>query len=474
MSGKETQEADTGHLFTHKPWTLYPHLFAQRASGGKWVPYKHLRYISSVLGPALLAGGGRFIITCPPRHGKSQLISNWLPTWFLWNFPEQRVILASYAAEFASKWGALVKENLTENRLIQIGISKDTKSKRNFLTSKGGGMMTAGMGGQITGQGANLFIIDDPLKSWSDAMSDLIREKHKDWFRSVARTRLEPGASVVILQTRWHEDDLSGWLISGQDQDQEDESESNRKPWTVINMPARAEEDDILGRQIGEALCPERYDLPALSDLESDLEDLIWSALYQQRPTSLQGNIILKEWLRFYDTRPATFDEQAIFADLTFKEGTTTDYTVVECWGRCGASIFLLDQIRARMGFPNQIAAIREMARRYPDAYLKQIEEAANGAAVIETLKNEIMGLVPVRPQTSKQARLAAVSPLYQSGNVHYPSSKIAAWIDVNVSEVLSFPNAKHDDTVDVASMAVFHLGKVSNSISRLEALGRW
>jgi predicted phage terminase large subunit-like protein len=470
VSGQKEEE-DTSRIF-EQPWRILPHLFAKYASGGKWIPYRHLRYISIELARVLTTGGGRFIITCPPRHGKSELISNWLPTWYLYNNPEKKIILASYAAEFASKWGAKVRENLTENPLIQIPLSKSTKGKKHFMTLEGGQMMTAGMGGPITGSGADVFIVDDPIKNWQDAQSDLIRERHKDWFRSVALTRLEPGASIVILQTRWHEDDLSGWLLSGKDTD---DVQSLNKPWRLINFPALCEDaNDVLGRRLGAALCPERYSAESLKEIQSELGELIWSALFQQRPSSLQGNIILKEWIRYYDTRPDKFDEQAIFADLTFKEGTTTDFTVVECWGRVGSNIYLLDQMRARMGFPDQIAAIREMAKRFPNAYFKQIEEAANGAAVIEMLKNEIIGLVGWKPQTSKEARLAAVSPLYQAGNVHYPSPRLNSWVEINISEVLSFPNAKHDDTVDVASMAVNYFGKASSSVARLEALGRW
>lgn len=713
-------------------WRIWPHSFAERASEGKWVAYPHLRYISSKIGPALLRGGGRFIVTCPPRHGKSQLISNWVPTWYLHNFPRKKVILASYALEFASKWGAQVKENLTENRLIQTSISTTTKAKKKFATLQGGQMICAGVGGPITGEGADLFIIDDPIKNYRDAMSELVREGHKDWYRSVVRTRLEPNASVVILQcmtgdtqvlmsdgtekslgeikvgdsiatyenghvatstiknwkccgpdkvytirtilgktvkanerhpflvcrngklewvrlrdlkvnekmirvgarcegscaqdvdvesqrnakvfvcpttikqnghldidhppliqntkeqsicdidtelllkittecleskmaiaqsvanlqettlqnigskdcvltiamgqekselysvttaisslntatmkkhyskllsiyedtiveiveaghedvfdievdrtenfianglvshnTRWHEDDLAGWLSTTLVED-----DPNKTPWVIINLPAICEdENDPLGRSIGEPLCPERYDVKALDSVRSDLENLIWSALYQQRPTSLQGNIILKDWLKFYDALPDRLDEEMICADLTFKEGTTTDFTVIECWARKGADIFLKDQIRARMGFPDQIEGIRTMAKRHPNAYIKQIEEAANGAAVISMLKKEVMGLVPVKPMTSKQARLAAVSPLYQAGNVHYPNPKMNSWVNINIAEILNFPNAKHDDTVDVASMAVSYLGKRNSSIVRLEALGRW
>lgn len=466
-----SEEEKEGDYFIRNPWAIYPHTFAEYASGGKWKPYRHLRHISIQLAHSIIAGGGRFIVTLPPRHGKSQLISNWLPTWCLHNFPEMRIILASYALEFASKWGSQVKTNLLENPLITTSLSTNTKAKRKFATLEGGQMICAGVGGPITGEGADLFIIDDPLKNYQDAMSPLIRERHKDWFRSVVRTRLEPGATCVILQTRWHEDDLSGWLISGEGKEEADDD-----VWTVINLPAICEDeaDDPIGRKVGEALCPERYALPELKAIEKDLQQMIWSALYQQRPSAMDGNIIQKDWIKFYDEAPTDLDEKAIFADLSFKEGTSTDFSVFECWGRKGANLYLLDQIRGRMGFPAQIASIKEMAMRNPEAYLKQIEEAANGAALIETLKNEIMGLVPWKPMTSKEARLAAVSPMYQAGNVHYPNPDQHPWVQTNIAEILTFPNAKHDDTVDVASMAVFQLGKISSSIQRLEQLGKW
>lgn len=426
--------------------------------------------MSTIVGPAVMQGGARIILTTGPRHGKSEFISNWVPTWYLNQFQEDRVILASYAAEFAAKWGAKVKENLTENPLVTIPLSKSTKSKKNFMTKLGGGMMTAGMGGPITGSGANLFIIDDPIKNYQDAMSPTIREKHKDWFRSVALTRLEPNASIIILQTRWHADDLSGWLLEGNGDDPDFQT-----PFQLINMPALCEDDDdILGRKRGEALCPERYDERALASLQKDLGDQIWSALYQQRPYSLLGNIILKSWIQFYTALPSSFEEMVITADLTFKETDLADYTVVQVWGRNGANCYLVDQIRSRMNFPDQMAAIRTMSGRYPEVYLKIIEEAANGAAVISMLKNEILGLVPVKPQTSKEARLAAVSPVFQSGNVYLPNPDFYHWAQVVLDELMAFPSGKNDDTVDALVYGVSHMAKHSSSIQRLEVLGKW
>jgi predicted phage terminase large subunit-like protein len=454
-----------------EPWRIYPHHFASYASERKWKPYRHLKYISAIIGPAIQCGGARYIVTVPPRHGKSEFISNWTPSWYISNNPEKRVILASYAAKFAEKWGAKVKENLTQNPLIRMPMNSSSQAKSFFMTKQGGGMMTAGMGGPITGSGADLFIIDDPIKNYQEAMSPTIRERHKDWFKSVALTRLEPGASVVILLTRWHEDDLAGWILSGQAAREE---EGLAAPWTLINMPALAEEGDILGRTIGEGLCPERYSTKNLISIKADLEGLIWNALYQQRPAALEGNVVLREWLKFYSEYPTDLEEKALFVDLSFKDGPATDFTSIECWGRKGTTIYLLDQIRARMGFPDQIKALKEMCRRHPDAYMKQIEEAANGAAIMDLLRDEIPGLVPFKPMTSKEARLAAVSPLYQAGNVVYPTAQLCPWVDVNIQEILTFPNGTHDDTVDCASLACAHLGRAFSSVERLVALGKW
>jgi predicted phage terminase large subunit-like protein len=260
--------------------------------------------------------------------------------------------------------------------------------------------------------------------------------------------------------TRWHEMDLAGYLLSENDDD-----------WEEIRLPAFAEASDPLGRSEGEALCPERYDVEALKRIRLAVGSRVWSALYQQSPTADEGNIIQRSWLKYYDEPPVELDEKAIFADLSFKEGPTTDFTVIEAWGRKGTDIYLIDQIRARMNFPDQVKAFRTMVSRHPDAFLKQIEEAANGAAIIATLTSEIVGLVPFKPKTSKEARLAAVSPIYEAGNVWYPNPKIAPWVSENLHELFSFPTGKHDDTVDCASQAVFYFASIENAVRQLRML---
>lgn len=454
-------------------WKFFPHTFAHKASGGLWQPYQHLRLISSLIGPAIVRGGARFIVTVPPRHGKSELISNWVPTWFLHNNPDKKVILASYAQEFASKWGAVVRQNLTDNPLVSIPLSKSTKGKKQFQTMAGGQMISVGIGGPITGQGSDLFIIDDPLKNWQDAQSETIRSSQKAWFNTVAQTRLEPNASMIILLTRWHTDDLAGWLLAGEETEDKNEY---RDKYTLINMPALCEdpETDPLGREMGEALCPERYGKEYFYAKRASSSEMQFAALYQQRPSSLEGNVIKKEWLKYYDKLPDYIDEYALFCDLSYKNGPATDFTVIECWARKGTQIYLVDQIRARMGFPEQIQAIREMAKRYPQAHMKQIEEHANGSAVIQTLKSEIMGINPIRPKTDKQSRLAAISPFFQSGNVHYPNPNYHSWVQVNEMEILSFPNGVHDDTVDTTCYSVAYFAQMNSSVGYLEGINQW
>jgi predicted phage terminase large subunit-like protein len=229
-----------------------------------------------------------------------------------------------------------------------------------------------------------------------------------------------------------------------------------------------------LGRSPGAALCPERYDKAALQKIRNAVGDRVWNALYQQTPVAENGNVIRRDWIKNYDILPIDFDEKAVFADLSFKGGPTSDYTVVEVWGRIGSNIFLVDQTRGRMTFLEQVQAIREVKSRHPQAFRIQIEDAANAQAVIETLKNEIMGLVAVKPHTSKEARLSAVSSIYEAGNVFYPNPSRFPWAQVNINELLQFPNGKFDDTVDCASQAVFYFASIGSSLKALEALCEW
>lgn len=444
----------------------YPHMFAQWASRGKWLSYAWLRYLSIVLSERLAEGNARLLITAPPQHGKSKFFSEWVPTWYLNLNPEKRIILTSYAQQYAEKWGAAVRENLTFNDRSYVELRHDTASKKRFVTTEGGGMITAGIGGPVTGEGADLFIVDDPFKNYEEAMSKRIRERNMEWFRSVATTRMQPGGSVVIMHTRWHEADLIGEL-------------ANEERWELINLPAIAEDNDVLGRALGEALCPERYNVADLKIKREDVKEMIWSALYQGSPVAMGGMIVHGSWIKRHNLKPKDMDELAVFADLTYEKGEENDYTVIELWGRKGVGIYLLEQIRSQMGFQDQIINLGHMFQAHPRAFHKEIEKKSNGAAVIEMVQAKYPGVVANNPHTEKSARLASVAPLYHAGNVYYPDWDLPEnkWVKTNVDEITKMgpggTRAKHDDTVDSGTMAVSHFGKLATSLQALEALGK-
>jgi predicted phage terminase large subunit-like protein len=442
---------------TLEAFSVTPDLFMQAASNGRWKRYKWIEYISDRITPALYAGGARLLITAPPQHGKSKFFSEGVPTWFLYTFRDRKVILCSYAQSYAEKWGAVVRDNLMSER-VGVGLKQGSQAKRRFILNEGGQMITAGIGGPVTGEGADLFIVDDPFKNYEEAMSPRIRERNLEWFRTVATTRMQPGGSIIVMHTRWHDEDLIGTL-------------AKEEGWTLINLPAAAEKDDPMGREIGQALCPERYDETELIRIRREVKEIPWTALYQGNPIQQGGNIIRGAWIQRYSELPK-MDEVAIFADLSYKDGEENDYTVIEAWGRTGANIYLMAQIRDQMGFSDQLDALSRMFETYPEAFHKEIEEKANGAAIIQSIKDIYPGVEANNPRTEKSARLMNVQPLYHAKNVWYPTDQKEPWIKVNIDEITRFPKAKNDDTVDVASMAVAYFGRMASSMKALEALG--
>lgn len=436
-------------------WRIYPHTYAVRASNHKWKPYRHMKHISSRLLPGLINGGGRYLVTMPPRHGKSEYISNWVPTWYLDLFTDRRVMLASYAAKFASKWGRKVRTNLETFELARAIVRQDSRAADRFDTTMGGGMITAGVGGPITGEGAHLAIIDDPIKNWQEAMSETRRETIRDWFDSTLYTRLEPNATVIVLMTRWHEEDLVGYLLNEHEDD-----------WELINLPAIAEEQDQMGRAIGEALCPERYTSETLNQIMAAVGSRVAKGLYQQRPTPDDGEHWKRGAWRYWNQSelPEKFDTVVQSWDLTFKDKAQSksgkvDFVVGQVWGKNGSNLYLLDQVRGQWGFVKTKQMILELSVKWPNARRKLIEDKANGAAVQDDLKDTISGITLVEPQGGKLARVTATEPCVESGNVYLPNPVVHPWVKEFIDEAAAFgPTAKHDDQVDAASQAILYL----------------
>lgn len=423
-------------------WRLLPHTHGYIASEGFWRPFPHLQFLGRAVARAV-ANGGRLIINLPPQHGKSEFVSHRVPAWFLDMFPDRRVILAGYSDEFAHEWGRKVRDSIAGFSGALTRIRSDSSSARRWDTTHGGGMIAVGVGGALTGRGANLAIVDDPIKNWEEARSEVYRRRISEWFDAVLLTRLRQGGAIVVLMTRWHPDDLTGYLLQ-------------KGGWDCITLPGLAEADDPLGRQVGEALCPELFTTETLLARRAETRGFVWDGLYQQRPSVPEGQIIKREWIQFYDSLPQKFDRMIQSWDCAFKGTSTSDFVVGQVWGMVGANAYLLDQVRERLSFTETISAVRRLSKAWPTASAKYVEEKANGAAVIDALRREIPGLIPHAPQGSKESRLNAVSHFFEAGNVHIP--RAAVWTNAYVDELCAFPAVSHDDQVDATSQALAHL----------------
>ena len=405
----------------------------------------------------------RVMVFEPPRHGKSELVSRKLPAYTLLRHPDEWAGLVSYEAGMAEGFSRAARDHY-----LRAGgeVRGDSSAVNLWMTPYGGGMWAAGMGGPITGKGLHLGVIDDPIKNAEEAQSETIRQKHKDWYSSTFYTRMEPGARLLVTQTRWHEDDLSGWLLS-----QEQEAPER---WTVLNMPAIAEGAGRVfpvsctvvpdPRAEGEALCPERYDLKALDGIRRRVGTYWWGSMFQQRPAPLEGGMFRRAWWKRYEELPESFDALAISWDMTFKDTDGADFVVGQVWGARGPDLYLVEQVRGRMDFPTTERAVVALKRKYPHAHATYIEDKANGPAVIAQLnRNRVLGgVVAVEPRGSKQARAYAVSPLVESGNVYIPAPHMASWVQEFVEECAAFPNGTYDDQVDAMTQALDQLAPLT------------
>jgi predicted phage terminase large subunit-like protein len=291
------------------------------------------------------------------------------------------------------------------------------------------------------------LLIDDPIKSREQAYSAAERRSLQTWYESVAYTRLQPNGSIVLIQTRWHQDDLAGWLL----REHADEN------WRVINLPAVAETDDALGRLEGLALWPKRFPLEVLERIRSAIGSSAWLSQYQQRPAPEEGAIFRRDWFLSYPASAAPECSLIIMSlDTAFKTGESNDYSVIQIWGQLKTGFALLTQWRERREFPDLMRQAIAMGERWSPHYVL-IEDAASGQSLIQALQKETrLPILPVKPLGDKVARASAASPLVESGRVFLPDQ--AAWLADFLDEVTSFPAAPHDDQVDALSQALNYM----------------
>lgn len=413
---------------------------------GKWIDTHFHKFLADKIQSFVETETGHpydiLVLSCPPQHGKSMTVTETFPSWYIGKYPDKRCIIACYNDDFAGKFGRRNKAKIDEYALPIFNIRLKKSSDRDMEVEKhDGGIITRGIMAGITGNAGDLIIIDDPVKNRLEADSPIYRDRlWEEWENSIM-TRTQAGTKIIIIQTRWHEDDLAGRVIAKENFVE------------VVNIPVEAEADDVLERNIGDALCPEiGKDNKWLQEFKQRYADgqRAWNALYMGRPTSAEGNIFKREWWRYYSKLPETIPLVAISVDATFKDSDTSDFVAIEVWGKLNADYYLIDLIKKRMDFPETLRAIRHMAEKYPQKHSILVEDKANGSAIISMLRHEIEGIIPITPKESKVARANAITGIVEGGNVYLP--EYADFTGEFVEEFASFPNGVHDDLVDACT----------------------
>jgi predicted phage terminase large subunit-like protein len=390
----------------------------------------------------------RLIINMPPRHTKSEFASNMLPAWFLGKFPEKKVIQCSNTAELAVGFGRKVRNLVGSEQYAKIfpnvSLRADSKAAGRWATSHGGDYFAIGVGGTVTGKGADLLIIDDPHSEQEAKLAQgdpSVFDSVYEWYTSGPRQRLQPGGVIVVVMTRWSDKDLTGKLLKGDTE------------WDIVQLPA------ILPS--GNALWPEFWDISELLALKEELPVYKWNAQYQQTPTGEEGALVKRDWWQRWEAdRPPKCEFIIQSWDTAFTKSQRADYSACTTWGIFhlnenpeDVNIIMLDAWKDKLEFPD----LKDTAKRFydewqPDACI--IEAKAAGAPLIFELRR--MGVMvsdytPVRGN-DKFVRINSVTDLFRSGRVWAPETK---WAEEVIEEMARFPNAEHDDLVDSTVQAL-------------------
>jgi len=431
--------------------------FAHRLSGGRWIPGDHLRLLSSKVKALEKREIRKLMVSMPPRHGKSLFLDIWTPVWWLTRNPQARIIIAGYGQNFAREWGGKVRNKVLEHsEELNLAIDKERMAADAWATTLGGEVYSLGVGGSIVGRGADLYIVDDPIKNADEAGSEIYREKMWNWWFTSVATRMQPGGVIILVATRWHQDDLLGRLI---DSDETGE-------WDIVNIPAEAERDDPLGRKPGEWLWPEYWaeagDPDYYEKTKKTMLPYWWSAQFQGRPTPEGGGILMRDdwqWYRRSDL-PEKRDMTVQSWDLPLKDKRTSDYAVGQVWTRAGADLYLMDSARDHMDMTRVAGHMQNFALKYR-AVAKLIEDSAMAPQLIATFHHKVAGMIPIPPKGSKLSRVYNVIPYMKGHNIHLPMNDDGSkpkWVLDFVEECAQFDKGTYDDQVDAFTQAVTFL----------------
>lgn len=462
----------TPHEMTIKPYEMAALLrqdmssficrtFQELSPQAEYLHNWHIDLIASKLKEVAEGKIKRLIINIPPRNLKSICASVAFPAWLLGHYPHQKIICASYASDLAVKLATDCRQVMQSPWYQEVfpntKLAVSRVSASDFNTTKNGGRMAVSTGGGITGRGADILIIDDPLKP-DDAPSDVIRKNVNEWFDGTAYTRLnskKEGAIIIIMQ-RLHLDDLVGYVME-------------KGGWEMINLPAIAEEytehvyETLFGvrkviRHPGSPLHGDRESLETLAIIKANMSEYQFYSQYQQSPVPLGGGMIKKDWLQYYDAHelPESFEMIVQSWDTASKVNNFSDFSVGITLALKNKKIYVLDIKRERMDFPSlRRAAIAAYQQYKPNTIL--IEDASSGTQLVQDLKeHDIYCVKPIRPEGDKKSRLFAQASVFDSGKVYLPTNE--RWVDDFIHELTAFPSGKFDDQVDAMSQALTYI----------------
>ncbi|TQE33044.1 terminase large subunit domain-containing protein [Streptomyces ipomoeae] len=438
-----------------------PGSLAALLTGGREMQARHLDLIDQAFIKIAKGERVRLLLNMPPRHGKSQRAARWAPLWYLRRNPTHRLMIASYSAVLAEGHGRWLRDTIAEHG-EQLGISLRYGSKaagRFDLTGVPGGLVTAGVGGSLTGMGAHLAVVDDPLKDAKAAASPTVLGDLWDWWQQVLNTRMEPTGSIVVIQTRWSENDLAGRILA-------QDAARDTARWTVINLPAIADSaDDALGRALGEPLWPDRFNLQHLADFREEVGERGWWALYQQQPRPLEGGIWKWEWIRGHRItverlRGITLTRVVVAVDPAGGGEDSDEVGIVAAGRDAAGQLYILADRSGKLGAADWGRAACELALEVEaDALVvesnfggdmaRQVlvqgwEQLVREGAAAGVLRPRI---VPVTAKQGKRLRAEPIAQLYEQGHVHH----VGEWPALEVQMVTWMPGMDSPDRMDAA-----------------------